>query len=345
MSANVVMPERICSAAARRVPHLTKSSVTFFASAGKMYLRSQSSRVTSSCKPRSRVIAACVCPLMNPGRTSAPLASMVCFVKIGPLGMWGRPSPSATIESPLTITKPFSIIRRSASMVTIVPPVIRRSTKLAGFAGACVCPCAEVIRAPAKIMITQASPLAVSRFLFGLGFIFFPCLSQIRRIERFRKKVAHPQCFDSALQICQDHGDIAAKLPDQLAACTAGRRERIRVRDDSDSVKTALAFAHGFENRDTLGADSQAIGGVFHVATAENSSRSGAQRGAYAKIRERRVGILARLARGFDERVMFCHATASRERKQKRREISCRKKHEMVKRSRFARNDGGWVLR
>src|SRR5579859_1110988 len=343
MSANVVMPERICSAAARRVPHLTKSSVTFFASAGKMYLRSQSSRVTSSCKPRSRVIAACVCPLMNPGRTSAPLASIVCFVKIGPLGMWGRPSPRATIESPLTITKPFSIIRRSASMVTIVPPVIRRSTKLAGFASACSC--ALVFGATADKIAKQANTMALIWTVIRFGFMFFPRSSQVGRIERFRKKVAHPQCFDFALQICQDHGDVAAKFPDQLAACTAGRRERIRVRDDSDGVKTALAFAHGFENRDTLGADSQSVGGVFHVATAENSSRSGAQRGAYAKIRERRVGILARLARGFDERVMFCHATASRERKQKRREISCRKKHEMVKRSRFARNDGGWVLR
>jgi hypothetical protein len=36
MSANVVVPLRIISAAASRVPHFTNSRSTFFASAGKM---------------------------------------------------------------------------------------------------------------------------------------------------------------------------------------------------------------------------------------------------------------------------------------------------------------------
>src|SRR6266849_3473613 len=48
MSAKVVTPPRICSAAASRVPQRTKSSVTFFASAGKIYFFSHTSSVTSS---------------------------------------------------------------------------------------------------------------------------------------------------------------------------------------------------------------------------------------------------------------------------------------------------------
>src|SRR5277367_6008487 len=97
--------------------------------------------------------------------------------------------------------------------------------------------------------------------------------SQIRRVERLWKKIVHPQRFCFAIQIRENHWDIAAKLPDQLAARTAGRRQRIRIGDDGDSVKIALALAHGFENRDALGANRQTIGRVFDVAAAKNSAR------------------------------------------------------------------------
>src|SRR5437773_2136784 len=55
MSAKVVTPPRINSAAASRVPQRTNSSFTFFASAGKIDFVSHSSRVTSSFRPRSKV--------------------------------------------------------------------------------------------------------------------------------------------------------------------------------------------------------------------------------------------------------------------------------------------------
>ena len=66
ISANVVRAPRICSAAASRVPQRTKSSVTFFASAGKMYFCSHSSRGTSSRIPRSKVTGTCVWPFTTP---------------------------------------------------------------------------------------------------------------------------------------------------------------------------------------------------------------------------------------------------------------------------------------
>src|SRR5712664_3172669 len=126
MSAKVVTPARICSAAASRVPQRTNSSVTFFASAGKMYFRNHSSSVTSSCSPRKRVIGTCVCPLMNPGSTNFPLALMVCgaayLLSISARG------PSARIASPFTAMAPYSRMRRFPSIVTTVPPLTSRST-------------------------------------------------------------------------------------------------------------------------------------------------------------------------------------------------------------------------
>src|SRR5579864_4318859 len=251
------------------------------------------------------------------------------LVNIGPLGMWGIPSPMATIVSSLMTMKPFSITRRPASMVTTMPLLIRRSTKLPGWAGACTCP--QMFSAAAEIIAVQANTMAIFLIAFGCGFIVFPHLSQVGRIKRLRKKIAHLKRLRFAFQICQNHGNIAAKFPDQLAASAAWRRKRVCISYHGDGVKVTLAFAHGFENCNALGANRQSVGGVFDVAAAEDSARGGVQRGSNAKIRVRRVRILARLLRRFYERLMFCHAAASRK---KRREIS-----------RSARNDGCWPLR
>src|SRR5580704_5654341 len=124
---------------------------------------------------------------------------MDCLVKIGPLGIRGRPSPTATMASPLTITYPFSMMRRSASMVTTVPPVMRRSTKLAGLAGAGSC--AQILSATAERIATHAMTTAIFLLAVRFGFIFFPWLSQVGGIERFRKQLAHLERFRFAFQI------------------------------------------------------------------------------------------------------------------------------------------------
>ena len=48
--------------------------------------------------------------------------------------------------------------------------------------------------------------------------------SQIGGIEGLRKKILHANHFGFALEICHDHGNVAAKFPDQLAASATGRR-------------------------------------------------------------------------------------------------------------------------
>src|ERR1051325_2452912 len=124
MSVKVVVPERIISAAASRVPHFTKSAETFLASAGKMKWVSQSMRSRSSAMPRKSVFAACVCVLTKPGRTALPRASMVAF-PANCLAMSAR-LPTPTITPWSIATAPSSI--SGPAMVRTVPPVTRRST-------------------------------------------------------------------------------------------------------------------------------------------------------------------------------------------------------------------------
>src|SRR6266581_105979 len=278
MSAKVVTPPRICSAAASRAPQRTNSSVTFFASAGKMYLRSHSSSVTSSRRPRSSVIGTCVWPLMNPGRISLPRASIFCLTTI-PFGAKWRaalgPDPMATISSPRTARKPSSRMRRLLSIVTIVPPVISRSTDTASLDG--ICARAEGIR---------PSPIAQKSRCAEIDFYF-------------------------ALEVRHDHGNVPAEFPDELAAGAARRCFCDCFRDHRDGVEAALAFADGFEDGDAFGANGEAVSGVFNVAPAEDSAGRGAQRSAHAKIRVRRMRVFPCLPCGRNQAFILAHANAS----------------------------------
>ena len=69
MSAKVVVPVRIISHAARRVPQVTNSGVDVGASAGQMYFVSQTMSSTSSATPRKSVIGTWVWVLTRPGIT------------------------------------------------------------------------------------------------------------------------------------------------------------------------------------------------------------------------------------------------------------------------------------
>ncbi len=71
MSQKCVVPERIISRHARRVPQYTSSAV-MRASAGQMRVSSHSMSGRSSPPPRSSVIAAWPWPLTSPGTTARP---------------------------------------------------------------------------------------------------------------------------------------------------------------------------------------------------------------------------------------------------------------------------------
>jgi hypothetical protein len=126
MSAKVVVPVRIISHAASRVPHVTNSGVTCSASAGQMYFVSQTISSTSSATPRKSVIGTWVWVFTSPGITILPLASIV-FTAVKRAAS-SRAGPTATMRSPFTARAPSSSTRKAESMVTTVPPVSTRST-------------------------------------------------------------------------------------------------------------------------------------------------------------------------------------------------------------------------
>src|SRR5260370_20580478 len=131
------------------------------------------------------------------------------------------------------------------------------------------------------------------------------------RIEGFRKQSLHLDCFRLAFEIRQNHGNVAAKFPNQLAARATGRSKSIGIRYHGNGVEAALTFADGFEDGDPLGANGKAVRGVLDVATSKNSSGGGAERGTHAKIRIWRVRVFPRLPRGQNQNFIFAHAYAS----------------------------------
>ncbi len=120
------MPPRIISANPRRVPTRTNSSVTFFASAGKMYFVNHSCRSRSSARPRNRTIGTCVWPLIRPGEMTLPVA-LIRWRDEYRDSISAR-GPMATMRPFATAMPPSSITRRVWSIVTIVPPSTSRST-------------------------------------------------------------------------------------------------------------------------------------------------------------------------------------------------------------------------
>src|SRR5579875_2723789 len=130
---------------------------------------------------------------------------------------------------------------------------------------------------------------------------------QMRGVEGTRKEIERALAFGLAGEIRKNHGNVAAKFPDNLAASAAGRRERIRIGDHGDGFEILLALGNGFENRDALGADGEAVAGVFDVASGENASGFGVDRGADAKFREGRMSVIAGGAGGGNQLVFVMH--------------------------------------
>src|SRR5476651_2221303 len=95
--------------------------------------------------------------------------------------------------------------------------------------------------------------------------------------------------------------EVAAELPEDLAARAARRRRRSRVGDDRDAREHAVPLGDRLEHRDALGADRQAVRRVLDVAAGDHRPVAGLERRADLEMREGRVRVLARAARGADQ--------------------------------------------
>ena len=128
--------------------------------------------------------------------------------------------------------------------------------------------------------------------------IFLRCLAVAHRNEASngaRQQLPGAFLFHFPFQIRQHDRHVPAKFPDDLAASAARRRQR------SASVTTAMASKPRSPSETALkiatrsAQQRQSVGGVFDVAAGENAAGFRAHGRAHAKIRKRRVGVLARL--------------------------------------------------
>src|SRR5262249_49860863 len=79
------------------------------------------------------------------------------------------------------------------------------------------------------------------------------------RIEWKREQILQPMTTLLASQVGENHFEIAADLPEDLAARAARRRRRVRIGDDGNPTELSMSFRERLEHRHTLGAYRQAI--------------------------------------------------------------------------------------
>ena len=108
------------------------------------------------------------------------------------------------------------------------------------------------------------------------------------------------QLFLLPMQICQQYRRVFAKLPNDLPASSARRRELLGVGNDYQSGKVSLAFRERFPDRYALRADSQAKTGAFNIASGEYFPIHCFQRRADQKMGKGRNRFLSRAPRGRD---------------------------------------------
>ena len=86
------------------------------------------------------------------------------------------------------------------------------------------------------------------------------------------------------MQICQHYRRVFAKLPNDLPASSAGRRELLGIGYDYQLGKVSLTFRESLPDRYSLGANGQAVARALDIATREHLARVGLQRCAHQKF-------------------------------------------------------------
>jgi len=96
--------------------------------------------------------------------------------------------------------------------------------------------------------------------------------------------------FGLALEVRHDYGTSPQNSQINWRQAPQGG-VRVSVSVTTEMASKPLAFADSFEDGDAFGTNGETVSGVLNVASAKNSSGSGAKRGAHAKIRVRRMRV------------------------------------------------------
>jgi hypothetical protein len=131
--------------------------------------------------------------------------------------------------------------------------------------------------------------------------------SQEGGVKRCGQQCPRTCLLDFSLQVCEDYGNVATKLPNNLPASSARRSQHVRIRHHGNRFESVLAFRNRFEDRHALGAACEPKRGVLHIAPGENSPGFRAQGRAYPEIRKWGMRVFPRLLCRRNQRIVFAH--------------------------------------
>src|SRR3954451_5789404 len=101
-------------------------------------------------------------------------------------------------------------------------------------------------------------------------------------------------------KIRQQHFEVTAEFPENLAAGTARRRRLVRIGHNRDATELRVPVGQRLEHRDAFGTDRQAVCRILDVATCDDSPVRGLQRGANLEAGKSSLRIPACLPRRGD---------------------------------------------
>ena len=103
--------------------------------------------------------------------------------------------------------------------------------------------------------------------------------AQEARVESPWEKFLDGNDLRFTLKVAKYDGRILRKLPDNLPASSARRRQGISVGYDREFCEVPLTFRQGLPDGDALGANGQSVTGAFNIAADVDFSLRGLYRG------------------------------------------------------------------
>ena len=122
------------------------------------------------------------------------------------------------------------------------------------------------------------------------------CLLQESPIKRNGQQFAEAMAPCFATKVREHDFQVAAELPEDLAARSTRWCRTLRVRNDRDAAESLVPLRQRLEHRHALGADGQTVCRVLDVAPGDNRPVNGLERRTHFELRKRCVRVSPRLA-------------------------------------------------
>ena len=97
-------------------------------------------------------------------------------------------------------------------------------------------------------------------------------------IERYRQQIAEAHARRFAPEIRENDFEVAAELPEDLAAGSTRWCRTLRVRNDRDAAESLVPLRQRLEHGNALGTDGQTVCRVLDVAPGDNRPVNGLER-------------------------------------------------------------------